>query len=99
MVVEADGVFYHDVISITQSAPNEAILVMPDRSVTVSVYSPIRVIGSIGSPLVPPEADSTAITNDDTINVKEKRDDSKMPAKKEGSETNNRPVKTSKKKK
>ena len=45
MIVQVDGVFYGDVISITQTALNKAALVMPDRCVIVPIYSPIQIIG------------------------------------------------------
>jgi hypothetical protein len=46
MTVEVDGVFYNNVISITQVAPNKATLVMPNKSVTVPIFIPIQIIGS-----------------------------------------------------
>ena len=55
MIVEAGGVFYHDVISITQTAPNKVTLVMSEpstglsseRSVVVPIFCPIQVMGGI----------------------------------------------------
>lgn len=47
MTVEADGVFYRDVISITQVAANKAVLAMPGKTVEVPIFSPIRIIGGI----------------------------------------------------
>ena len=99
MVVEASGIFYRDVISITQSAPNEAILVMPNETVTVSLFCPIRVIGSIGSPQVSLEEDNVTDRKSDDAKIKEKSDNCKTPVKNEGSDANRAPVKASRKKK
>jgi len=61
MTVEADGVFYNNVISITQTAPNKAILVMSDisaekaagkkagKSVSIPIFCPIQVMGDINT--------------------------------------------------
>ena len=53
MTVEVDGVFYTDVLSITQVAPNKAALLMPDQSVIVPIFCPIQIIGGMGSPVNP----------------------------------------------
>ena len=75
MVVEAGGVYYRDVISITQIAPNKAILVMPDASVVVPVFSPIQVIGNMEFP-EPFQGGGGSVKNNDTA-----ADEKKQPAK------------------
>ena len=49
MTVEADGVFYTNVISITQVAPNKAVLVTQDQSVVIPIFCPIQIIGSMNN--------------------------------------------------
>jgi len=62
MIVEVGGVFYKNVISITEVAPNKATLVMSvadtgvsadaqsntsrNKSLTVPIYCPIQIIGT-----------------------------------------------------
>lgn len=57
MTVEAEGIYYHNVVSITQISPNKAVLVMCDgaggekaekegrNSAVIPIFAPIQVIG------------------------------------------------------